>query len=101
MYNSGNVAVRTKVQIIGDVELHPDHGPVNVFPIDTQYYWDVGANWFINERFEVFAGINNLLDEKAPLMGFETGGDANTQVGLYDTVGIRYFLGTTVRFGQQ
>ena len=101
VYSSGDVAIRTKIQIIGDVELHADSVPINVFPLDEQYYWDLGANWFINERFEVFAGVNNLLDEKAPLMGFRAGGDANTQVSLYDTVGRRYFIGTTVSFGQQ
>ena len=101
VYSSGDLAFRTKIQIIGDIELHPDSVPINVFPIDAQYYWDLGANWFINERFEVFAGVNNLLDEKAPLLGFRAGGDANTQVSLYDTVGRRYFIGTTVSFGQQ
>ena len=101
VYGSGDLRIRTDVQLIGEFGLAPDAHTNTQFPIDEVFYWDLGANWYINNRFEVFAGIDNVLDEQPPLIGFRAGGDSNTQAQLYDTVGRRFFIGTTVSFGQQ
>lgn len=95
---SGNANIRTDLEFIGDFELASDAFPNNNVPVDTQVYWDISGSYDFNDYFEIFLGVNNILDEAPPLIGFRAGGDSNTQAQLYDTVGRRYFIGTTVRF---
>lgn len=99
VWNSGAANIRTDVEVIGDFDLAADAFPNNNVPVDTQFYWDLAGSYTVNETIELFAGVSNVLDEQPPLIGFRAGGDSNTQAQLYDTVGRRYFIGTTVRFG--
>lgn len=96
---TGGLNIRTDIEMIGDFELAADAFPNNNVPVSNQFYWDLSGSYDINDYFQVFAGVNNVLDEQPPLIGFRAGGDSNTQAQLYDTVGRRYFVGTTVRFG--
>ena len=96
---SGGANIRTDVQIIGDFDLSEDAFPNNNVPVSSQVYWDLAGNYTFNDTIQIFAGVNNVLDEQPPLIGFRAGGDSNTQAQLYDTVGRRYFIGTTVSFG--
>ena len=97
---SGNASIRTEVQIIGDFELAADAVANNNIPVSEQFYWDLAGSYTFNDYIKVFAGVNNVLDEDPPLIGFRAGGDSNTQAQLYDTVGRRYFIGTTIGFGR-
>ena len=101
VWNSGPANIRTDVELIGDFDLAADAFPNNNIPVDAQYYWDVAGGYRFNDTIEVFAGVSNVLDEQPPLIGFRAGGDSNTQAQLYDTVGRRYFIGTTVSFGNR
>jgi outer membrane receptor protein involved in Fe transport len=47
---------------------------------------------------ELFGGVDNLLDRDPPVLGTALAGDANTDVGVYDVLGRRYFLGLRVTF---
>ena len=98
---TGNLNIRTDIEMIGDFELAADAFPNNNVPVGNQFYWDLSGSYDINDYIQVFAGVNNVLDEQPPIIGFRAGGDSNTQAQLYDTVGRRYFLGTRVRFGGQ
>ena len=100
-WNSGGANIRTDIEIIGDFDLAADAFPNNNVPVDTQFYWDIAGGYRFNDTIEVFAGVGNVLDEQPPLIGFRAGGDSNTQAQLYDTVGRRYFIGTTVSFGSR
>ena len=51
----------------------------------------------------MFAGVNNALDNEAPLLGFGFtgrggGADANTDPSLYDVIGRVFFFGGTLNF---
>ncbi len=100
-WNSGPLNIRTDVELIGDFDLAADAFPNNNIPVNEQYYWDIAGSYRFNETIELFAGVSNVLDEDPPLIGFRAGGDSNTQAQLYDTVGRRYFIGTTVSFGSR
>jgi outer membrane receptor protein involved in Fe transport len=101
IWTRGHANVRTDIELIGDFDLSEDAFPNNNVPVSSQYYWDIAGGYRFNETIELFAGVNNILDEQPPLIGFRAGGDSNTQAQLYDTVGRRYFIGTTVSFGQR
>ena len=95
----GDLSLRSDIEYIGDFDAASDAYANNNLPVDAQMYWDVAGRFGLNEMFEVFAGVSNVLDEPAPLLGYRAGGDSNTQAQLYDTVGRRYFMGATVSFG--
>ena len=56
------------------------------------FYQDIRLNWEIEERFDFFAGVDNLLDELPPL-GL-TGAGAGS--GIYDNFGRTFFAGFSV-----
>src|SRR3546814_3296903 len=47
----------------------------------------------IDEQLELFGGIDNLFDNKPPILGTAIAGDANTDPSLYDVIGRRFFIG--------
>ena len=59
---------------------------------------DFSATWKVNDMFEIYTGIDNAFDEDPPLLTSSWGGDANTDVTLYDVIGRRYFLGMRANF---
>jgi outer membrane receptor protein involved in Fe transport len=99
-WSSGPASVRTSIHMIGKMTAAADAYANNALPIAAQYYWDVSGNYAFNEKIDFFGGVNNVLNEGPPVIGFRAGGDSNTQAQLYDTVGRRYFVGATYHFGQ-
>ena len=65
---------------------------------DSVNYVDFSATFRFNEMFEIYGGIDNAFDEDPPLLTSSWGGDANTDVTLYDVIGRRYFLGMRANF---
>jgi len=78
--NHGNIAATTRVQA------------------DAITYVDFSGVFRLSERLELFAGLDNAFDEQPPLLTSSWGGDANTDVTLYDVIGRRYFMGVRARF---
>ncbi|GAB4526476.1 MAG: TonB-dependent receptor [Amphiplicatus sp.] len=96
-YNSGPLSVRLQNRLIGKMELFPG---VNSFLTEAglRKYVDLSATYQATENLQVFAGLDNVFDEQPPLLGFSFGGDANTDVSIYDVVGRRFFVGARARF---
>jgi iron complex outermembrane recepter protein len=97
-YDSGPLLLRTQVRYVGDLErqaIIPVSTPVVA---DAVTYVDLSASLQLGETFEFFGGIDNAFDEEPPLLGSSYGGDANTDVTMYDVIGRRYFLGVRARF---
>ena len=63
--------------------------------IDDAYYLDLYASYDF-EKFKVFAGIDNALDEDPPLS--VDGFNDNTDVRTFDTIGRYYYLGFKSNF---
>ncbi|WP_081871355.1 TonB-dependent receptor plug domain-containing protein [Parvularcula oceani] len=91
-YTSGPMLVRAQWRVIGDLELYPDAN--SALPTaDRRHYVDLAATYNFNDTFQVYGGVDNIFDEDPPLLGFSFGGDANTDVTLYDVIGRRWFIG--------
>ena len=64
---------------------------------DAMSYFDLSATFDIGEKAEIYAGVNNVLDEDPPIVaGF--GGYGNTFPSTYDYAGMTVFMGVNVSF---
>jgi iron complex outermembrane recepter protein len=64
---------------------------------DAMNYLDLSATFDIGEKAEVYAGVNNVLDQDPPIVaGF--GGYGNTFPATYDYAGMTVFMGVNVSF---
>jgi iron complex outermembrane recepter protein len=64
---------------------------------DAMNYLDLSATFDIGETAEVYAGVNNVLDQDPPIVaGF--GGYGNTFPATYDYAGMTVFMGVNVSF---
>ncbi len=64
---------------------------------DAMNYFDLSATFNFGEKTELYAGVNNILDEDPPIVaGF--GGYGNTFPATYDYAGMTVFMGVNVSF---
>jgi iron complex outermembrane receptor protein len=59
---------------------------------DAYNYLDLSFNYTFAERYQLYAGINNLLGKDPPIIAGQ-GGYGNTFPSTYDYAGMAYFLG--------
>jgi len=97
-YKSGPVSIRNQVRMIGRLELLPGAPPSQSGRLGSETYWDISGRVEITKNIALFGGINNVLDNQPPVMGFAAGGDSNTNPQLYDVIGRQYFIGIGTRF---
>jgi iron complex outermembrane recepter protein len=97
-YNSGPFLFRTQVRFIDDLQPLPAIAATTPVVADAVTYVDFSASLKLGQTVELFGGIDNAFDEDPPLLTSSWGGDANTDVTLYDVIGRRYFLGARLRF---
>ena len=75
-------------------------------PTDDYNVFDVFASYTFNERFQLRAGIDNLLTTDPAIVGAVRAGpttladsnSASTLAGYYDTLGRRYYVGLKMDF---
>ncbi|WP_417455822.1 TonB-dependent receptor domain-containing protein [Kordiimonas sp.] len=83
-------------QFLAAFGLEPDD-----ISVGAEVYLDLNATYRINDTVEVYGGIDNLLDNKAPnlLSGttFNVTG-TDTAADVYDVLGRRFFFGARVKF---
>ena len=97
-YDSGPFLFRTQVRYIGGLEPLPAIAATTPVVADSVTYVDFSTVFKIGKSLELFGGIDNAFDEEPPLLTSSWGGDANTDVTMYDVIGRRYFLGVRARF---
>ena len=64
-------------------------------------YIDLALMQKVTDRFDVRAGVNNLLDKDPPALSaglLQVFGNGNTYPGVYDSMGRTIFVGATVNF---
>jgi outer membrane receptor protein involved in Fe transport len=70
--------------------------------IGSHFYFDLRAQYDINETWTVRAGIRNLFDREPPIVGDFFGGTAensgSTYPSVYDPLGRAFSVGATARF---
>ncbi len=97
-YKSGPLSVRNQIRMIGNLELLPGAPPSQSGTLGGETYWDISGRVEITKNIAIFGGINNVLDNQPPVMGFAAGGDSNTNPQLYDVIGRQYFIGIGTKF---
>ena len=95
-YNTGSLYSRLQWRSIPGLDLFPGAGNV-VSSVDAVNYVDLNFDYTIADRYTLFFGVDNLLDDEPPVVGFSLAGDANGDISLYDTVGRRCFGGVRMR----
>lgn len=91
-YRSGPFSGRLQARMLGDLDLREGQTEF-IDNVGAETYLDLTGSFDVTERIEVYGGINNLLDNDPPIMGFRLGGPPNTNTGVYDLIGRRYFVG--------
>ena len=99
-WNSGPANVNLQFNYIGDLDLSENAFPNENGTLDSTLYIDLNGGVSIGDRFRIFGGIQNLTDNQPPVLGFRAGGDASTNVTLFDPIGRKYFVGASASFGR-
>lgn len=61
-------------------------------------YFDIAVWWNVTDSVYIHAGVENLLDEEPPIVGLDRAGGNNSLFKLYDQIGRRFYLGTSMKF---
>lgn len=78
----------------------PNFGPESV-GVGAEFYLDMQTSWAVNDNFEFYFGIDNLLDNKAPNILTQTTFNvtgADTAADVYDIFGRRFYSGVRLKF---
>jgi outer membrane receptor protein involved in Fe transport len=97
-YNNGPLMVRSQVRFIDGLAPLPAIAASTPVEAGSVTYVDFSTSYNFDDKFDIHVGIDNAFDEAPPLLTSSWGGDANTDVTLYDVIGRRYFLGLRARF---
>jgi outer membrane receptor protein involved in Fe transport len=95
-YQSGPLSVRMQVRYLGDLQPFP--GVATTLEAGSVVYFDLSAAIRLRDNLEFYGGIDNLTDVQPPILGFNFGGDANTDPVLWDVIGRRFFIGARAHF---
>lgn len=96
-YSSGPLSARLQARMLGDLDLREGQTEF-IDNVGAETYMDLSGSFDVTDRIEIYGGINNLLNNDPPIMGFRLGGPPNTNTGVYDLIGRRYFLGVRAAF---
>jgi iron complex outermembrane recepter protein len=97
-YVAGPISINNQIRYIDDLELSPLSPPTQSNTLDPEAYWDIAIRARVLDKVELFGGVNNVLDNQPPILGFAAGGDSNTNPQLFDVIGRQYFVGASVKF---
>ena len=95
-YASGPVNLGLQARYLGGAK--PIVSGNVVKEIKPRFYVDLSTSYKINDHIEISLVVDNLLGTKPPVLGFNDGGDTNTDPAVYDVLGRRYFAKATVKF---
>lgn len=99
VWNSGPLTISAELSHIGDLTLLPNAPPNQNGTLSARYYTDLNGSYKVTDDIKITAGILNLFDKQPPLLGYPDGGDALTNVQLFDPIGRQFFVGFQVGVG--
>lgn len=75
-------------------------GTANPTDIPAQDYFDLAGTWNVTDWASIRLGVQNLLDEEPPIVtnGVTARVNGNTYSGVYDHLGMYWFLGASMQF---
>jgi iron complex outermembrane recepter protein len=97
-WNTGPLMLRTQLRFFDGLKPLPAIAASTPVVAGSVLYVDLVGQYNFNDTVELYAGVDNAFDEDPPLLTSSWGGDANTDVTLYDVIGRRYFMGLRVHF---
>jgi iron complex outermembrane recepter protein len=97
-FTSGPLSLRMQARYLDGLKPLPAIAASTPVVADDVTYVDFAGTFRFGEKFELYGGIDNAFNEEPPLLTSSWGGDANTDVTMYDVVGRRYFMGLRARF---
>lgn len=98
VWTSGPLSITTELSHIGALKLYPGAKNQNG-TLSAYYYTDLTGTYRLGDNSRITVGITNLFDKQPPLLGYPDGGDALTNVQLFDVLGRQYFVGFTIGVG--
>lgn len=96
-YINGPFLTTLRARVLGDLDIREGQTEF-INSVGSQTYVDLSAAFEVTDQIELYGGINNLGDKSPPVMGFRLGGPPNTNTGVYDLIGRRYFIGARAVF---
>ena len=97
-FDTGPLMARAQVRHLNGLEPLPNIAASTPVVADAVTYVDFLGTYNFNDKLEIYAGVDNAFDEQPPLLTSSWGGDANTDVTMYDVIGRRWFMGVRLRF---
>ncbi len=91
-----NLSLSSALRHIGKVEANS----ASQVGFSSRTYWDLSANYDVNDDMSFRLGVQNVTDKAPPLSnpGPSIYGNGNTFPGTYDALGRYIYLGASVRF---
>jgi iron complex outermembrane receptor protein len=96
-YGTDDFRAQLLWRYVGEVTDDDPGTDYTVEKIDGTSYFDLSGTYFINDNYRVTAGIDNLLDEKPPVLG-QNDEQANTYPATYDVFGRTYYVSFRASF---
>lgn len=90
-YGADDFRAQLLWRYVGEVNDDDKDTVYTVDKIDGTNYFDLSGTYYINDTYRVTAGIDNLLNEKPPVIG-DNDQQANTYPATYDVFGRTYFV---------
>jgi outer membrane receptor protein involved in Fe transport len=96
-YGTDDFTAQLLWRYVGEVSDDDDEADYTFETLDAISYFDLSGTYYLTDNYRVTAGIDNLLDEKPPVIG---GNDeqANTWPATYDVFGRTYFVSFRASF---
>jgi outer membrane receptor protein involved in Fe transport len=95
-YASGPLTVSLQARYFGKAT--PIDAANVVKEIKPRLYLDLASTVSVTQTVNFNFVVDNVLDTKPPVLGFNNGGDTNTDAAVFDVLGRRYFVRATVKF---
>lgn len=96
-YGADDFTAQLLWRYLGDVNDDDDGSDFTVEEISATSYFDLAGTYYISDNYRVTAGIDNLLDEKPPIIG-DNDEQANTYPASYDVFGRTYSVSFRATF---
>lgn len=96
-YGNDDFTAQLAWRHVGEVNDDDDGTDFTVEKISGYNYFDLSGTYYINDNYKVTAGIDNLLDKAAPVIG-DNDQQANTWPATYDVFGRTGYITFTAEF---
>jgi len=78
-----------------------DDNPASKFTVErigAKNYWDLSADWNVNDNLAFTAGVRNLTQEAYPILGGNASPSNSGYPATYDVLGRTFFLNARLRY---